>query len=212
MPAQSHSMPIPQVSTLLLATLSLPLFTPSIAVGFANLPALDCAVGKYLGKSSSREVFLNHDGLELVSTSFPIRFEPVSGHLCMADRHAPEMVGVTNEAIPLAGAILKDPATAEPSGVFEQCGGLVASHVPEFCPDQRLEVNPWCEQHNLSKGVTSPAITHGNEESIKDCRCRNALCQMAREAQSSPASWPTLLCSPRIPARLKWCESRISHA
>lgn len=203
---------IPSGWKLLIASLALPLVTPSIALVTTNLPAMDCAVVKYLGTSGSREVFLNHDDLDLVSTSFPIRIEHIFGHLCMASCHAMEIFGVTKETIPLAVAIRKDPATAEPTGVLEQCGGLVLSHVPELCPDQRLEVNPWCERHCLSKGVTSTAITHGNEESIKDCRHRGACCQMAREAPSSTASWPTSVWSLRTNARSNSCESKTRHA
>jgi predicted amidohydrolase YtcJ len=111
------------------------------------------------------------EDLDRVSTEHPVWIIHTSGHLGVANSLALAIAGITKETPqPAGGVIRKDPVTGEPSGVIEEVGGLVARHIPALASEERIEAIRWCDQHYLSKGVTTTVIAGGNWASIEDLK------------------------------------------
>jgi hypothetical protein len=105
--------------------------------------------------------------LDRVSTDHPIWIAHISGHLGVANSRALEIAGVTRDTpSPEGGVIRKDPATGEPTGVFEECGSLVTRHLPPRTDEETLRAIEWCVDEYARKGVTTTVIAGGSRASI----------------------------------------------
>ncbi len=107
--------------------------------------------------------------LDRVSTNHPIWIVHASGHLGVANSHALYLAGITKDSPqPKGGVIRKDPATGEPTGIFEECGSLVSRLIPGFSPEQKLKAIAWADRHYVSKGVTTTVIAGGSTSSVRE--------------------------------------------
>lgn len=102
-----------------------------------------------------------HD-LDLASTNHPIWIEHTSGHLGVANSLALKLAGITKDTPqPKGGVICLDPATGEPTGVFEECGGLVAKWIPPLTAGEERNAIQWSVKDYLTNGVTTATIAGG---------------------------------------------------
>jgi predicted amidohydrolase YtcJ len=109
-----------------------------------------------------------HD-LDRASTEHPIWIVHTSGHLGVGNSQALSLAGVTSQTPqPAGGAIRKDPATGEPTGVIEERTSLVGRLVPALSQEQRLEAVRLCDHEYLAKGVTTTVIAGGAGNVVPD--------------------------------------------
>ncbi|MFB3829930.1 MAG: amidohydrolase [Bryobacteraceae bacterium] len=96
--------------------------------------------------------------LDRVSTSHPIVIIHTSGHLSAANSRALEIAGVTRDTPqPRGGRIRKDPATGEPTGVFEETN-VVQRLAPKPGEKQRREAMRWADRYYVERGVTTAVM------------------------------------------------------
>ena len=110
----------------------------------------------------------NRADLDAVSTTQPIWIVHTSGHLGVANSLALKMAGITRDTPNPKGGIIQKDASGEPSGVFEECGGLVGQLIPAPDEAQRLEAIKVCNAHYLSKGVTTAVIAGTTLQAVED--------------------------------------------
>jgi predicted amidohydrolase YtcJ len=107
--------------------------------------------------------------LDRASTTHPIWIVHTSGHLGVANSKALEIAGITKSTPqPKSGVIRRDPKTGEPTGIFEESGGLVSRHIPSLTREQRLAGMKVAVEDYVSHGVTTTVIASGNRRSIED--------------------------------------------
>ena len=110
----------------------------------------------------------NRADLDAVSTTQPIWIVHTSGHLGVANSLALKMAGITRDTPNPKGSVIQKDANGEPSGVFEECGGLVGHLIPAPDEAQRLEAIKVCNAHYLSKGVTTAVIAGTTLQAVED--------------------------------------------
>jgi predicted amidohydrolase YtcJ len=104
--------------------------------------------------------------LDLASTEHPIYIVHSSGHLAVANSRALALAGITaGTTDPVYGVIRREPDTREPDGVFEECGSLVARHIPKRTSEELLAAIPDVNRQYLARGVTATIIAGGSPSS-----------------------------------------------
>ena len=113
--------------------------------------------------------FPTRQDLDAVSTTHPMVFGRVDGHVAVANSLALKMAGVarsTND--PAGGHIVRDPETREPTGLLEEDAAmnLVYSRVPPVTPQQRRRALELALNEASSFGVTS--VQDNSVQSLDD--------------------------------------------
>lgn len=96
--------------------------------------------------------------IDQVSPDHPVVFTDFSGHTLLANSCALKLAGITTETPdPKSGEIERDPATAEPTGIFKELGAqsLVAGHVPLLTREEKKQSVITTLEHLAANGVTS---------------------------------------------------------
>ena len=110
--------------------------------------------------------FPTRQDLDAVSTSHPMFFERVDGHVAVANSRALEIAGINKSTLdPPAGKIPRDPKTGEPTGMLEEASGMapVSAKIPPYMPERRL--------HALSLAIAEAAqfgVTSVQDNSVQD--------------------------------------------
>ena len=109
--------------------------------------------------------------LDRASTVHPIWIAHTSGHLGVANSRALALAGITAETKdPANGVIRREAGGTVPNGVFEQCGNLVARHLPAHSLEERLEAVRQANPRYLAKGVTTAVVAGGSQDSVDDLK------------------------------------------
>jgi predicted amidohydrolase YtcJ len=109
-----------------------------------------------------------HD-LDRASTVHPIWITHTSGHLGVANSRALALAGINADTKnPANGVIRRERGGTVPNGVFEQCGNLVARHLPSHSIEQRLEAMRQANARYLARGVTTTVVAGGSRASFDD--------------------------------------------
>jgi len=83
--------------------------------------------------------FPRRQDLDAVSTTHPMIFTRVDGHVAIANSRALELAKITRETPdPAGGEIERDPGAGQPTGMLkENATGLVRRQIPRITPEQR---------------------------------------------------------------------------
>lgn len=71
---------------------------------------------------------------------------------------------------PKGGVIRKDPATGEPTGIFEECWYLVDKLIPPLSTEQAMQIIEWSSKHYIANGVTTTVIAGADDRTISDLK------------------------------------------
>jgi predicted amidohydrolase YtcJ len=105
-----------------------------------------------------QKVFPTRQDLDAVSTDHPMIFFRVDGHVAIANSRALQLAGITRSTPdPLAGHIVRDPKTGEPTGMLEEDSamGLVSSRIPAPSIKTRRRALELALEEAAEYGVTS---------------------------------------------------------
>jgi predicted amidohydrolase YtcJ len=110
--------------------------------------------------------FPTRQDLDAVSTTHPMFFERVDGHVAVANSRALEIAGINKSTLdPPGGKIARDPTTGEPTGMLEEASamGPVSAKIPSYTPERRL--------HALNLAIAEAAqfgVTSVQDNSVQD--------------------------------------------
>lgn len=102
--------------------------------------------------------FPTRQDLDTLSTSHPMVFVRIDGHVAVANSRALEVAGITRSTPdPPGGRIVRDPQTGEPTGMLEEDSGMspVLAKVPPYTPERRLRALDLAIAEAARFGVTS---------------------------------------------------------
>jgi len=110
--------------------------------------------------------------LDEVAPHHPVMLQRVCYHAVVVNSMALRLAGVTKDtADPPGGAIDRDPATGEPTGILrENAVGLIAAHIPQPTPEQVVDALRLATKRASAAGLTSVHTNDGSGKAIEAYR------------------------------------------
>jgi predicted amidohydrolase YtcJ len=134
-------------------------FQQTIANSLADVRPGDWVVGDGWDQSHWAEKrFPVREELDQISTTHPMYFSRVCGHVAVVNSRALELAGISLDTLdPSNGRIERDPTTGQPTGILTAASAtqMVFRHVPPFSSEQREIALRMAVEEALRHGVTS---------------------------------------------------------